>query len=154
MSYVSKYLQPGETVAYETRIHWIVYWRAVIAIVLAAAAFRVSQLHMDDALVTIFRGLAVLLAAAAVFEWLRAEIKRATTELAVTDRRIIFKTGLIRRHTYEMNRSKIESVVVDQGIAGRICDFGTVIIKGTGGGIEPLYGIDRPLQFRSYVTAG
>ena len=60
-------------------------------------------------------------------------------------RRIVIKTGLIRRTTMEMNRSKVESVAVHQGIMGRLFDYGTVVVKGTGGGMEPLSTIEHPL---------
>src|SRR5260221_8467937 len=79
---------------------------------------------------------------------------RWTTELAITDRRVIFKTGLFRRHTMEMNVSKVESVDVDQSVFGRILGFGTVTIRGTGGGIEPMRNIADPITFRNHVTAG
>jgi uncharacterized membrane protein YdbT with pleckstrin-like domain len=98
-------------------------------------------------------------AAAAIFgaftiaSWARAAIRRATTELAVTDRRVIYKAGLLARHTLEMNRSKVESVDVDQSILGRIFSFGTIIVRGTGGSLEPIRMISDPLTFRSHITA-
>ena len=95
-----------------------------------------------------------MLIALAALDWLRAFLRRVSTELAVTDRRIVIKVGLIRRTTMEMNRSKVESVAVHQGIWGRLLDYGTVVVKGTGGGVEPLKNIDRPLDFRSEITAG
>ena len=54
------------------------------------------------------------------------------TEMAVTDRRIIYKRGLIRRMTAEMNIEKVESVSVGQSILGRILDYGTIDVRGTG----------------------
>jgi uncharacterized membrane protein YdbT with pleckstrin-like domain len=95
-----------------------------------------------------------LFLAIAVIAWLKGFLRRLSTELAVTDRRVITKVGLIRRTTMEMNLSKVESVVVDQGVLGRMLDYGTVIVKGTGGGLEPLSMIDGPLDFRSRITAG
>ena len=71
----------------------------------------------------------------------------------MTDRRVVYKTGLIRRHTIEMNMDKVESVNVDQSILGRIFGYGTVDIRGTGGGLEPLRNIRDPLAFRNHVTA-
>jgi uncharacterized membrane protein YdbT with pleckstrin-like domain len=66
---------------------------------------------------------------------------------------VIYKCGFIRRHTIEMNMDKIESVDVDQSIVGRILDYGTITVRGTGTGIEPLYRIDSPIAFRNFVTA-
>lgn len=153
MSYVSRVLQPGETVVYATTLHWRVYVHAivllVIAVGLAIASFWVSNSNGNLALL-IAAGLLLLLA---IPSGLRAWIRRATTELAVTDARVIYKAGLFRRHTLEMNRSKVESVDVDQSLFGRIFGYGTVIVRGTGGSLEPLRNISSPLDFRSMITA-
>ncbi len=83
----------------------------------------------------------------------RAWFHRVTTEIAVTDRRIIYKRGFVRRYTVEMHMDKVESVDVDQSILGRLLDCGDVIIHGTGMGIEPLPNIDHPLELRNHITA-
>ena len=83
----------------------------------------------------------------------RSAIRRATTELVVTDRRVILKRGIFSRQTIEMNRAKVESVDVDQTVMGRIMGYGTVIVRGTGGGLEPIRNIAHPLAFRSHITA-
>lgn len=82
--------------------------------------------------------------------WFTGEafVKRQSTELAVTSKRIIAKFGFIRRSTIELNHSKVESFHVEQGVLGRILGFGTLSINGTGGGITPIPGIGDPLGFR------
>jgi uncharacterized membrane protein YdbT with pleckstrin-like domain len=84
---------------------------------------------------------------------LRAWLIRWTTEIVVTDRRVIYARGFIQRHTVEVNMDKIESVDVDQGVLGRIFDYGDVTIMGTGTTHEPLRNVDRPIAFRNEVTA-
>jgi uncharacterized membrane protein YdbT with pleckstrin-like domain len=84
---------------------------------------------------------------------LRAWFRRWTTEVDVTDRRVVFKRGFIKRHTVELNMDKVESVDVDQSVLGRLLDYGDITIRGTGIGIEPLRGIGSPLDFRNHVTA-
>ncbi len=153
MGYVDRVLQPGETVVHRARLHWLIYWHALLLLVLAAAlAVLMGQesgnLHEGlryAALIALF--LAILAA-------LSAAIKRHSTELVVTEHRVIFKRGLISRHTVEMNRSKIESVDVDQSLFGRIFGYGTVVVHGTGGGLEPLANIAEPLLLRSRITVG
>ena len=76
---------------------------------------------------------------------------RATSEFAVTNRRVIIKVGLISRRTVELKLEKIESIGVDQTIMGRIFGYGTITVKGTGGTSEPFSGIARPLAFRKAV---
>jgi len=75
-------------------------------------------------------------------------IERYTDEFAITNKRVIIKTGLIRRKVFEMNHSKIESINVNQDILGRILGYGTIRIVGSGGteGVFPK--INRPLSFR------
>ena len=80
--------------------------------------------------------------------------RRWTTELAVTNRRVIYKRGFISRHTIEMNMDKVESVDVDQTILGRMMGYGNIVVRGTGSGLEPMRDIADPLTFRNHVTAG
>ena len=68
-----------------------------------------------------------------VVSFLYAWFIRWITEIAVTDRRVIYKRGFITRHTVEMNMDKVASVDVDQSILGRMLDYGTVHVIGTGG---------------------
>jgi len=79
-------------------------------------------------------------------------IERATSEFAVTSRRVIIKVGLISRRTVELKLEKIESIGVDQSILGRIFGYGTIVVNGTGGTHEPFRGIARPLEFRKAVN--
>ena len=74
------------------------------------------------------------------------------TEIAVTDRRVIYKKGLIRRQTNEMNMDKVESVQIDQSVLGRLLDYGDVTILGTGEGFEKLRTIANPIELRNSIT--
>jgi uncharacterized membrane protein YdbT with pleckstrin-like domain len=74
-----------------------------------------------------------------------------TAEFAVTDKRVLMKTGVLRRRSLEINLAKIESVAVDQGILGRILGYGTIIVRGTGGTQEPFRRIADPMGFRRHV---
>jgi uncharacterized membrane protein YdbT with pleckstrin-like domain len=81
-----------------------------------------------------------------------AWFKRWTTEIAVTNRRVISKTGFISRKTNEMQMDKVESVEVDQSVLGRILNYGTVTVRGTGTGLEPLASVDSPIELRNHIT--
>ena len=153
MSYVQKILEPGETVTYVTRTHWLVYLPAILLLLLGIVVLA-SSAYVSANLAAISQVASAMLILLATISWLPAFIRRWTTELAVTNRRIVFKSGLFRRHTMEMNMSKVESVDVDQSVIGRILDYGTVTIRGTGGGIEPMRNIACPIAFRNRVTAG
>jgi uncharacterized membrane protein YdbT with pleckstrin-like domain len=75
-------------------------------------------------------------------------IQRSSSEFAITNKRVIIKSGIISRKTLEMNVSKIESVDVVQGIFGRLLGYGNIVIKGTGGTMERFDCIANPIQFR------
>ena len=97
--------------------------------------------------------MAALVCAVGFAQILRAWVRRLSTEIIVTDRRIILKTGLIGRRSIEMNLDKVESVLVDQGIFGRMLDFGTLVIRGVGSGLEPVTNVAAPLEFHRHVNA-
>ncbi len=80
-----------------------------------------------------------------------ASVTVRTSELVITDRRVLIKVGFIQRHTFEMFISKIESVAVFQSMLGRVFDYGTVTIRGTGGSSESFSTIAAPLQFRDAI---
>ena len=152
MSYVQRVLQPGETLIYATKLHWLVYGRAVVLLVLAVVLAALSaQLDSDlrFGLWLAAAGLGVV----AIIDGIGAAVRRHSTELAVTDHRVIYKRGIIGRYTIEMARSKVESVDVVQSIMGRIFDYGTILVRGTGGSLEPFRNVENPLQLRSAIIA-
>ena len=152
-SYVEKVLQPGETIAFRGTIHWLVYLPALFFGLFAVAGAVLSAMAATDTDKDIAYA---LIGFGLVFggpSFLRAWFKRFTTEIAATDRRIILKHGFVRRQTVEMNMSKVESVDVNQSILGRIFDYGDILVRGTGAGLEPLSMIAHPLAFRNAVIA-
>jgi uncharacterized membrane protein YdbT with pleckstrin-like domain len=77
--------------------------------------------------------------------------KRSATEIAVTNRRVLVKVGLLTRRSIEIMLSKIESIRVEQSLVGRMLSFGTIVVRGTGGTPEPFAKIAHPLEFRRNV---
>lgn len=80
--------------------------------------------------------------------WFAALIRYFTTELAFTNKRVIAKFGFISRKTIELNLQKVESLQVNQGVLGRIFNFGTLVISGAGNPQAPIPGISNPMTFR------
>lgn len=150
MSYIDRVLQPGETIIHRSRPHWMVYlwgW-----LVLAVGITGLVLLPRDAAAgLAFYASLAVV--AAALGALAVAWIRRVTTEIVVTNKRLIYKQGFISRYTMEMNMDKIESIDVNQSIPGRIFGYGTILVRGTGAGLKPLRGIDSPIDLRNSVMA-
>ena len=150
MSYVQSVLQPGEQVRHTAKLHWIMYWPGLLFLLAAIAAFVLAYSATRGG--TLWTYLAGVLAVVALGFLFREWFVQWTTEIAVTDRRIIYKEGFIRRSTVEMHMDKVESVDVEQTIMGRLLDYGTVTVKGVGTGFEPLKMIAAPLDLRNHIT--
>jgi len=149
MSYVREVLQPGEEIRFRTNVHWLVYLPAMMMFVLGIAFALWYTAAASQHLTLLI--LSALSAVPGVLLFIAAWLKRFGTEIAVTDRRVIYKTGLVQRDTTEINMAKIESVDVSQSILGRVFGFGTLTIRGTGETIEALRNIASPLQFRNAI---
>lgn len=124
-SYVESALTKGEQVVYQGKVS---IW-SLVPLLLLGLIFLA------------FYGLGLLF-------WAAAAIRYLTTELAITNKRVIAKFGLISRSTIEINLQKIESIQVNQGILGRIFNFGSIVVSGAGNPQAPIPGISSPLQFR------
>jgi len=124
-SYVEGALVKDERIVHMGRISLWALWHLIAAGILLLPAFGAGL---------IFLGIAY--------------VRYKSTELAVTTRRIIVKHGFISRQTIEINLNKAESIQVDQGVLGRLFNFGTLVISGTGTSHAPLTGIAEPMGFR------
>jgi uncharacterized membrane protein YdbT with pleckstrin-like domain len=164
MSYVRRSLVPGETLLYETRHHWLVLLGPLLlSLVLFALGFagvgealaakqgkgplaNASPGSLGTAKVV---GAVLTLAAIGIFTYGLA--KRNATEMAVTNRRVLIKTGMGSRRTLDMMLSRVESIGVEETFLGRLLGFGSVIVRGTGGTPESFLLISHPQEFRRSV---
>jgi uncharacterized membrane protein YdbT with pleckstrin-like domain len=145
-SYVESVLAPGERIVHRASLsHWRYAFSYLIGALLIFGGLTVYVVASSDRNFLIaslaVMGLGLLMIVVAL-------IRRHTTELVLTDRRIITKRGFVSRDTVEMNLGKIESLHVSQGLLGRILGYGDVTVIGTGSSLEPLRGISRPLELR------
>ena len=90
-------------------------------------------------------GLGIIINLSAVFTYI-------STELAVTNKRVVAKTGFIKRSTIELNLSKVESIQVHQGLFGRILNYGSLVVSGAGNPQAPIPNIADPMSFRRLAT--
>ncbi len=159
MSYAEKHLIAGETVQYQTKLHWIVmlgHAGLTAFFLLAGVALLVfswNTRHNADSHsnILIWVALAAFLVAAILLGI--GLIKRGATVMVLTNKRVIVKTGLASRRTIELLLSRIESIAVEEPAMGRMLGYGTVVIRGTGGTPETFEKISRPLEFREQVQS-
>jgi uncharacterized membrane protein YdbT with pleckstrin-like domain len=128
----------------------------VMAVIAAAGAavllyFAFAQDSLSQDSVHTFEIVAGVLLLAAVITLIVGAIQHNSTEMAVTNHRVIIKVGLVGRRTVELLLSKVESIEVKETGLGRMLGYGTIVVIGTGGTPEPFYRVAHPLEFRSKV---
>lgn len=130
-SYVDEVLAQGEAIACRAEYHWTTYlWPVFWTVVTLGFGIVVTGPWM-------------------LFIWLNQK----STDLVATDRRLIHKTGLIRREVVEHRLTKIETINVEQSVLGRMLDFGTVSVTGTGVSTITFPRIADPLGFKRCIEA-
>jgi uncharacterized membrane protein YdbT with pleckstrin-like domain len=153
VAYIDRILQPGETVIATARLHWIILLPSILLIAAAVVIAVLAKLSsLDPSQAKFVYAFAALVGLFGVLAFIVRSIRRATTEFAATNRRVIVKRGLFSLHTVEMNEDKVESVDVDQSILARILGYGTITIHGVGSRWDPIPRISDPLAFRSAIT--
>ena len=88
---------------------------------------------------------------AGIVDLIRRSVEYFTTGFELTDRRLIVRTGLIRRRELELLLSQVESIDVDKPLLGRLLDYGTVRIVGTGGTSQKIKSLKYPTKIRHAV---
>ncbi|MEW6453566.1 PH domain-containing protein [Leptospira sp. severe_002] len=154
MSYTQSVLQPGETIVAQGRLHWVIYSGAIGALVAGVIVVGLERKYIPDYTI-IIAATALLFGALFAGTFMHAWFKRFITEFAITNRRVIYKRGLIWRKTVEMNMDKVATVDVDQSVLGRMLDYGKVQVFSAGGGqgIDVRESIASPIALRNAITA-
>ena len=139
MGYIDSNLMNGEKILYRGKLHWVVFlWPAIIFII--AIMFCGSGGNAAP--------IGVLLIFIAMITGLISFIKYKTSEFGITNKRVIVKVGFISRNSLEVLLNKVEGIQVNQDILGRILDYGSITISGTGGTKDPFHKIEAPFEFR------
>ena len=141
MSYIDDSLMSGEHVIYRAKLHWVVFLWPVIWLVLGlllASGRDTSAAGRFFLLIGVLSGIGAL-------------INYQTSEFGLTNKRVLGKTGLIRRNSLEILLTKVEAIQINQGVVGRVFGYGTIVVGGTGGSKNPFRRISDPLEFRRAV---
>lgn len=143
MKFLTTYLQPGEEIMYRARIHIFLFLQPII---LLAIGF---MCYFDEVRITHYLGLTLL------FLGLVALVQRVFVKIgsvyAVTNKRVIIKTGVISRRTVELVLAKCEGIQVVQGVAGRIFGYGSIVVT-TGGATNCYYYVANPYRFKRAIN--
>ena len=155
-SYVETVLLNGEELEYAGTLHWIIFVPGFASAIFGAfICLLTPQLLNETLLLGLAKemhgyslGIGVSLVLGGVGMIGHSYLRLISTELAITNRRVIAKTGFISRNTFEVMLNRVEGANIDQTVWGRIFGFGSIFVHGTGGGITPIDYISEPLKFK------
>lgn len=151
--YINATLLKEEKLIYSARPHWIIFGPGVAAFIAAFLFLYFGPSYLairiyNHSLYDLCAGIAALIG---IYWLLMAYIKYRTSEFGITDKRVLMKTGLISRNSLEIFLRKLEAINVNQTIPGRILNYGTIVIIGTGGTEDFYFNVPNPLSFRKRV---
>jgi uncharacterized membrane protein YdbT with pleckstrin-like domain len=147
MGFIDGNLLQGEHVVFRTRLHWKLMIGPLLFSIATwlPVAWMLSQDRWNN-LVLIAPGLGLLVLLAAF-------IRRQSSDFAVTNKRVVMKIGVLSTRSVELLLSKIESITVNQSLAGRMLGYGEIVVTGSGGTEETFADIQAPLDFRRAVQS-
>lgn len=141
MSYLDDNLLSDEHVVYRAKLHPIIFARAVLVLLAGVVLLFFPSLTQARTVVLLI-GVLMLVPPFVSYQ---------TTELGVTNKRVIVKTGLIRRRTIELLLRQVEAISVDQSLLGRLLGYGSITLTGTGGVREVFHQVREPLELRRRI---
>lgn len=172
MDYIRQSLADDEELVHVAQFHWFytvqalfnVVFGIVLAAIIIVAAIKLEPmvfrsvdydgLSFIERIRVIHPGIKILaffIFVMGLFKYAHMMIIKATTEIAVTNKRLVYKRGLIARYVGEINVDRIEGVNVLQGVLGRIFNYGRIMVRGMGIGEIVLPSIEDPLKFRKAI---
>lgn len=142
MSYIDRNLLAGERVVFRTRLHWKLLVGPVLFMLVTL--LPIAWLRATGA----FNAWALIAPAVGVLVVLGAILKRQSSDFAVTNKRVMMKTGIFSTRSIELLLAKVEAIAVNQTFGGRVFGYGDIVVTGSGGTTEAFSDIQAPLEFR------
>lgn len=138
MGYTKDTLTTGETIVYEEKVS-----KAYVNTIVFLCVFNILL-----GLLLLIVGIGIVSLVFGVFLAFYIYSLKKGTEFVITNKRVVSKSGLIKREVIEMNIEKIESIQVHQSILGRVFNYGDVILSGAGNPVGKIKTVNNPMGFR------
>jgi hypothetical protein len=154
---IARMLSPEEHIIRAAGLHWVIYQTGLVLTLAGALLGHYGgpalRLALGDKIAALaakpLTFVALAIVALGTIQLLFAYIRQVSTDLVITNRRVIAKTGFIATTTFELMLPKVEGANIDQSVSGRLLGFGTVRVHGTGGGIAPIDYVAGPFRFHA-----
>lgn len=152
--YVEGSMAKDEFVQVRAKYHWLVWLKFYVnllffgGVAVACVAAGIGMYSKDKPMFAlIFGAIALVTAIYILFVFLKLKL----TEMACTNRRVIFKSGIVSLKTAEVKVDKIESIQIEQTFWGRILGCGNIIFSGTGTTKVEFFNVSRPWKIKTKI---
>lgn len=157
MSYIKGKMTEGEYLDHVGKIHWIIFLKPLVMLgvsLLLIGVVEQQQLYRYLPIVIPYKQFVylALLLLFFVIPFLKRVLLKWTTEIGVTNQRLLCKRGLIAIDLQGMPLAKIENIESKQTITGRIFGYGTVVVKGSGSTPIIIYNLASVMRFRDKLA--
>lgn len=150
-NFVSQSLIQGEKILCSAKWHWINYVLFVFLGIISFVSFILWIVNLSDGEEEIAWGVYFPLFIVFALISIYGIVSLKYNEFVVTNKRILIKSGIIRRASYELRLEKLESIQVYQGILGRFLEYGTILVHGVGASRQMVMRLESPLEFRQHI---
>jgi uncharacterized membrane protein YdbT with pleckstrin-like domain len=144
-SFIEKNLANNEKIVYRAKLHWAIYLKGILMAIIGIACAIIAKSLVP---LIVFGGFLLL---CGLVSLISAYTRSSSSEFVVTNRRIMLKTGVLKRHFIELQLNRADGLSVDQGIMGRIMDYGSIIVV-SGGSREVFSPIAGPYEFKKQIN--
>ncbi|RIK09930.1 MAG: hypothetical protein DCC49_04910 [Acidobacteria bacterium] len=154
MGFADEHLNPGEELILNFKPHWKALVPAALWTVLISICLGVALWILPDS----WRGtLRSLLLAVAAIAWLILAlppvVRWLSTEIILTDERLVTRRGVIRRITYDIPVDQINSVTIHQGLFDRILRAGNLVVESASDtGDQVIEAVPRPTDVQNTIS--
>jgi len=145
MSFIEKNLANNERIVYKANLHWWIYAKNVLLIILGLIVALASGKSEGG------KAVGGILIFIALLGFVGAFMRASSSEFVVTNRRVMLKTGVLKRKLVELQLNRAEGLKVDQGIIGRIFNYGSIIVT-SGNVTETFSPIAKPYEFKKEIN--
>jgi uncharacterized membrane protein YdbT with pleckstrin-like domain len=127
--YIDQVIAGDEKILFDAKVHWGIYiWPTFWTVVSFGFLLPIT-----------------------FFWFIFALMYQLNSDFAVTNKRLIAKFGFINRTTIEQRLNKVDTIIVNQGVLGRMLNYGKVVVRGTGVSASPFGPISQPLDFKRAI---
>lgn len=117
---IEKVLVSGEEVLLRAQLHGALFWKSIAVMILAVVVGLTIP------------ALGMLLAVVGGFMFIVAILTQHFLLLAVTNKRVLARYGLLQMDVVDIRLSKIESIDLERMLPGQLFGYASVVVMGTG----------------------